>query len=580
MSNDIFIFDESGTILLQVKDNSIRNITIPDGVTSIGAFAFSGCSCLESLTIPNSVKSIGIAAFLNCTSLTSIYIPNGVTLIGLGAFTRCTNLTSIAIPDSVTSIGSNVFSECIKLPIANSIRYADTCLVEVVHKNKSTYQIKDGTKFIGSGAFSGCTRLTSITIPNSVTTIGESAFAGCTRLTSITIPNSVTSIGEGVFRDCSNLLTINIPDSVTSIGKEAFVCCSRLTSITIPNSVTTIGESAFAGCTRLTSIKIPNSVTRFGQWAFSGCRELLVENSIRYADTYLVEAVDKNLSAYKIKDGTRYIGNHAFWGYSRLISIDIPDGVKSIGAWAFGGCSNLTSVHIPDSVTSIGTSAFEGCSMLTSIHIPNGVTSIGAFAGCTRLTSVTIGNSVKSIENGAFWGCPINRVNLPKATKYGNHSFDKITKVVKSKVFISYSWDDEVHKAWVEKLATDLNKYVHVIFDKWDLRPGNEMTHFMEQSVSQSNKVLCILTPNYKQKCDNRKGGSGFEYSLISNEILQDNPPSKFIPILRSGDFKKSSPISLSPKLGLDFSSNDPEIYNEMLEKLLSEIKEENLRPD
>jgi len=155
-----------------------------------------------------------------------------------------------------------------------------------------------------------------------------------------------------------------------------------------------------------------------------------------------------------------------------------------------------------------------------------------------------------------------------------------MTKIENLKVFISYSWDDEKHKAWVEKLATDLNKYVYVILDQWDLRAGNDMAHFMEQSVSQSDKVLCILTPNYKQKCDGRKGGSGYESSLISTEIVRVNPPSKFIPILRYGDFINSCPLSLSPKLGLDFSSNDSETYKKMLEKLLIEIKDESLRPD
>lgn len=180
----------------------------------------------------------------------------------------------------------------------------------------------------------------------------------------------------------------------------------------------------------------------------------------------------------------------------------------------------------------------------------------------------------------AFWDCPINRVYLNKETKYENNSFDKCTEVIKRRVFISYSWDDDEHKAWVKKLATDLNKYVYVIFDQWDLRGGNDKNQFMEQSVSQSDKVLCILTPNYKQKCDKRQGGSGFEFSLISAEIVQKKPPSKFIPILRSGNFVNSSPIALGPRFGFDFSSNDPETYKKMLEKLLSEIKEESLRPD
>ena len=155
-----------------------------------------------------------------------------------------------------------------------------------------------------------------------------------------------------------------------------------------------------------------------------------------------------------------------------------------------------------------------------------------------------------------------------------------MTKIENLQVFISYSWDNEEHKAWVERLATDLNKYVYVILDQWNLRAGNDMAQFMEQSVANSNKVLCILTPYYKQKCDNREGGSGFEFSLISAEIVRVNPPSKFIPILRSGNFDISCPTALGPRLGLDFSSNDPESYKKMLEKLLLEIKEVNLRPN
>ena len=219
---------------------------------------------------------------------------------------------------------------------------------------------------------------------------------------------------------------------------------------------------------------------------------------------------------------------------------------------------------------------------MTSIKISKFLENIErhSFDGCSNLTSINIPFLTEYIGEHAFDGCPIKNVNLPKTTYYYRNSFDRMTKIENLKVFISYSWDDEVHKSWVEKLATDLNKYFYVILDQWDLRAGNDMAHFMEQSVSQSDKVLCILTPNYKQKCDSRKGGSGYESSLISAEIVRVNPPSKFIPILRSGDYVNSCPLSLSPKLGLDFSSNAPEIYKKMLEKLLSEIKEENLRPD
>ena len=570
MSDDIFLFDESGTILKGVKNKAIKSITIPDSVTSIWEEAFRECSQLISITIPNSVTSIGTGAFYDCTGLTSVTIPNSVTSIGTGAFYGCTGLTSVTIPDGTT---------------------------------------------IGTCAFYGCTGLTSVTIPQGVTFIGFGAFEACSRLKTIKVDLYNPKYDSrdncnAIIETTTNTLLVGcknttIPDSVTSIGNHAFHDCSSLESVTIPDSVTSIGVYTFYGCSSLTSITIPDSVTSIGWGAFSGCKKLPVENYIRYADTYLIEAVEKKLSTYQIKYGTRFIGHRAFEGCTGLTSIDIPDGVTIIEEGAFRGCTGLTSVTIPDGVTSIEEDAFLGCTGLTSVTIPNSVTSIGdsAFGGCTSLVSiiipegvtsigeaafycctnlktVTIPDSVTSIRNMAFLGCPIYRVYLPKATDYLNDSFDKITEVVKIKVFISYSWDDEAHKAWVEKFATDLNKYVHVILDQWDLRVGNDMAQFMEQSVSQSNKVLCILTPNYKQKCDSRKGGSGFEFSLISAEIVRKNPPSKFIPILRFGDFDNSCPTALGPRLGLDFSSNDPVIYKEMLKKLLSEIKEESLRPD
>ena len=141
-------------------------------------------------------------------------------------------------------------------------------------KTLTSIVIPNGVTSIGIYAFAYCTGLTSITIPNSVTNIGGGAFAYCTGLTSITIPNSVTRIGDSTFGGCSGLTNITIPNSVTSIGIDAFSDCTGLTSITIPNSVTNIGRGAFSGCTGLTSITIPNSVTSIVGYAFSGCSGL------------------------------------------------------------------------------------------------------------------------------------------------------------------------------------------------------------------------------------------------------------------------------------------------------------------
>ena len=205
--------------------------------------------------------------------------------------------------------------------------------------------------------------ITSVSLPNGLTSIGDGAFQYCRSLTSITIPNGVTSIGVNSFEHCGALSSISIPNSVISIEDGAFQHCLSLTSITIPNGVTSIKRWAFYDCSSLTEVIIPNSVTHIGDWAFNCCPS--------------------------------------------LVSITLPNSITTIEGGTFSGCNSLTSITIPNSVTSIGASAFSYCSILTSITIPNSVTSIGyaAFSGCNRLASVTIPSSVKNIGGNAFYDC-------------------------------------------------------------------------------------------------------------------------------------------------------------------------------
>ena len=298
---------------------------IPQGITTIGAFAFADCTGLTAVSIPDSVTSIESGAFALCTGLTAVSIPDGVTSIWTYVFAECTGLTAVSIPDSVTSI-----EDC---------------------------------------AFEGCTGLTAVSIPDSVTRIGSGAFASCASLTQfgISMEHPVYEHIDGVlFHRESHALVCYpagrnaaeyvIPDHVKRIGASAFEGCTGLTAVSIPDSVTSIGVSAFRGCIGLTAVSIPDGVTSIENSAFSGCT---------------------GLTSVSIPDGVTSIENSAFGGCTGLTSVSIPGSVTSIGGSAFFGCTGLTAVSIPDSVTTIGREAFFGCTGLSAVSIPASVTYIG-----------------------------------------------------------------------------------------------------------------------------------------------------------------------------------------------------------
>jgi hypothetical protein len=259
----------------------------------------------------------------------------------------------------VTSIGERVFLGCsgltnIAVESGNSIYHSEgNCLIETASKTlilgcKNSVIPTDGSvTSIGYAAFSGCSGLTSITIPSGLTSVGNEAFYDCSSLTSITIPDGVINIGEYAFSGCNSLTSITIPNGVINIGNYTFCDCSSLTSITIPDSVTNIGDYAFAHCNSLTSITIPDSVTNIGYDAFSSC---------------------SSLTSITIPNSVTSIGNYAFHYCSSLTSITIPSGMMSIEDGTFYSCSSLTSVTIGDSVKSIGNYAFEYCYKLVEVY--------------------------------------------------------------------------------------------------------------------------------------------------------------------------------------------------------------------
>ena len=305
----------------------------------------------------NPVTRFADNAFKNCNTLTKVNIPSTVTNIGNNVFKYCTNLKEVTIPDSVTSVEADVFVGTALLNNQSStVKYADKWVID--SDNVQNVILRDDTRGIAGRAFSGCTKLKSIKIPEGAIRISIYAFYNCSSLTDITIPDSLKEIGWYAFGGCSSLEHIEIPDSVTWVGDDAFAYCSKLKNIAMPKSISKVND-----------------------WIFYGC---------------------SNLESITLHDGIKSIGIYAFYDCTKLKEIAIPSSVKSIQKYAFAYCRSLQNVVLPRSVTSLGDNAFLNCSSLETITIPDSVTEISssAFLGCNS-SLVIRGNANSEAERFA-----------------------------------------------------------------------------------------------------------------------------------------------------------------------------------
>ena len=307
-----------------------------------------------------------------------------------------------------------------------------------------------GVKSINDNAFSGCKNISSITIPDCVTSIGSSAFYGCTGLTSITIPASVTFIKYTTFAYCSNLKSINVSSDNTSFSSEdgvwfdkdkkrliCFPAGKDVTEYTIPDTVTTIDRDAFIGCTKLTKITIPESVTSIGFSAFSDCtnlQEITIPGSVK--ELYSTFKGCTSLKKVTIKEGVKVISNAVFESCTSLTDISLPNGLTTIGSSVFKGCTGLTSITIPSTVTEIGDNAFLSCG-LTSITIPENVTAIGKGALSTSsletITVSPINSSFSDVDGVLFDKKVLKIICFPAGKQVNSYTIpDGVTSIGKA----------------------------------------------------------------------------------------------------------------------------------------------------
>ncbi len=423
--------------------SEIKTLSMASGVKVIGSRAFAGCRNLTGVTVPEGTERLGDGAFYHCGKLADIHLPQSLLSVGNFAFEGCDSLTTIVIPDQVTELGGRAFYECGKLA---SVKLSDN-ITEIGDLTFTRcYPLKDinlpkNLQRLGDYAFLGCSKIEELTLPRSLIEISKYAFLGCQGLRSLIVekgnPKYLCEDGVLFDHDMTTLLFFpphgdmthyDIPETVTTIVPAAF-SGSQLKSITLPPMLTVIGNSAFSGLSKLEYITIPSSVTSIGSAAFSGCtslKELDIPEGVQSIGTAALSG-DSSLVRVHLPKGLTRIEGSLFEGCTNLREVNVPDGIDYIGTQAFYNCRSLPAFQIPQGVTIIDDYAFMGCQTPTELTIPDKVEDVGwdAFSGCSKLEKVTIGRSVKALGGGTFYGCD----SIREVWSYIEEPFDVIDYV-------------------------------------------------------------------------------------------------------------------------------------------------------
>lgn len=378
------------------------NITFPDSLETIGLRSFQNCTSLVGLTFGSGLETIGRYAFYCCNKLTGISLQEGLTTIDDEAFSNCLALTTVNLPSSLTTLGAGIFNACKKINVTlyDNAYYLGTPTNPyflLMYKKDATIQtcnIHADTKYISSSAFSDCSQLYSVNIPEGLLGIGANAFNVCPKLTTFVIPNGVKKINDYTFYGCSGLVSISIGTGVESIGAYAFYGCEDLSYGSFPANLKSIGNMAFSGCKNLGVIFYGDTEEKYEEITVGiNNTELAAVLFVNERDGVTFTNVSDEDWQYVLTNSNEIIG--LYCKTKTIESVDFEtlfEGYKifSFEEGAFRSCNKIKTINIPDGIVSIAPEMFKSCLNLVAISLPSSVTAVkdGAFDGCTKLQVV------------------------------------------------------------------------------------------------------------------------------------------------------------------------------------------------
>lgn len=469
--------DASASSLTKIESNAFNEckalytVKLPGTLNEIGSYAFFNCEAINTLTFPSALRTVGNFAFSGCKSLSAAVLPGSTETIGDNAFARCENLTEFTVPRGVKSFGDSVFLDCAsmtKLRVQSGNEYYSTddddnlynadktvFLLRLPTKTDTSMTLPDTVETIAGGAFYGCTYLEDVIYSaDNVKEIKRNAFSG-SGLTEVTVYAGI-EYGDGVFKNCKSLRHATLEEGVTWLVSSAFSGCTALEGVVIPESVTNIQPLAFSGCSALTSVNLSKNMKRVWDWTFRDCTAL---------------------SSITIPDSIELIGKEAFKNCTALETVRIGSGVKSIASDSFLGCTSIRNIITDENNTAFSSdngkvlynkdktelllypagAPEESYTVLQSTQ----VISYNAFSGCAALTDAVLNEGLQTIRSDAFFNCTsLGAVSIPGSVTYISASAFRGTAYYND----AESWTDNClyNGSWLLEVKADTVKNLSV----------------------------------------------------------------------------------------------------------------------